>query len=37
LLSDILEKMGRPVDAHNALAQVRRLEDAAKQNGSLIN
>ena len=37
LLSDILEKMGRSAEAKNALAQVKRLQDAARQNGSLLN
>ena len=37
LLSDILQKMGRPGEAHDALAQVKRLQDAARENGSLIN
>ena len=37
LLSDILEKMGRPGEAHDALAQVKRLQEAARQNGALIN
>ena len=37
LLSDILEKMGRSAEAKNALAQVKRLETAARQNGALLD
>jgi tetratricopeptide (TPR) repeat protein len=37
LLSAILEKMGRTLEAHTAVAQVKRLEDLARQNKELLN
>ncbi|HEY2714357.1 MAG TPA: tetratricopeptide repeat protein [Chthoniobacterales bacterium] len=37
LLSTILEKMGRTLEAHTAVAQVKRLEDLARQNRELLN
>lgn len=37
LLSNILEKMGRPAEAKLANAQVTRLESLARANGSLVN
>ncbi len=37
LLSAILEKMGRTLEAHAAVAQVKRLKDLARQNRELLN
>jgi Flp pilus assembly protein TadD len=37
LLSNILEKMGRPAEAKLAGAEVTRLESLARLNGSLVN
>ena len=37
LLSAILEKMGRTLEAHTAVVQVKRLEDLARQNKELLN